>query len=112
MEESEVDDWFNEQKEMLEERFAAESQKDLYKAKDRFDKDYKRLLLEFQKRHGKVYDQKLRQARMQKPIARFRERKRLLVESTDLWFTERKLAIKKWFFDQRVKRILKDKRDL
>lgn len=112
MEESELDEWFNEEKEKLEERFYLEAEKDVYKAKDHFDKDYQTLIKLFQQKHDKLYDQQVRAAKMRKPIERFQAKIELKKMLTKQWINEKKLAVKKWIFDQKIKRILKDKSDL
>jgi hypothetical protein len=110
MEESELDDWFNEQKEQLEEKFYAS--KDPVKAKQEFDSAYKKLILNFQKKQEAIYDHKRRIAALQAPIARQREHMRLFFSRIGDWFSARRQAMKKWMFDQKIKRILKDKSDL
>jgi hypothetical protein len=109
MEESELDDWFNEQKEMLEERFYAEAQKDVAAAKAHFDKDYKKLIREFQEKQVKIYEHKERAARLQKPIARSRELMRLRTQAVKQWWRQMRLDVKKWRFDRKIRRILKQR---
>jgi hypothetical protein len=112
MEEQELDEWFNEQKERLEERFYAEAEKDVAKAKARFDKDYQLLIRQFQQKQGALYDQKARAARLHKPVDRMRERWRLTISEVRQWIAAKRLAVKKWRFDRKIRRILKDKSDL
>jgi hypothetical protein len=110
MEDSEVDDWFNEQKEKLEEKFYAS--KDQVKAKEEFDVAYRKLILGLQQKQEAIYEHKMRMAAMQAPIGRIRDKTKLFFASIGVWFTLKKQAVKKWFFDQKIKRILKDKSDL
>lgn len=112
MEEPEIDEWFSEEKERLEERFYAEAQKDVAKAKERFDHDYRKLILNFQAKQEQSYDAAKRKAALQKPLARFKERRRLAAEAVRQWWQQRTLALKKWWFDRKVRRIIKDKSDL
>ena len=113
MEESELDEWFNEQKELLEERVAAGLQgKDPVRAKHEFDAKYKALIVEFQKRQEQIYESKERSIRLQKPVARAKERFATLIKRIADDYKNRKLIIKKWFFDRKIRRIVRDKRDL
>jgi hypothetical protein len=110
VEESELDEWFGEQKERLEEEFYAS--KDQVKAKERFDHKYRKLITDYQHKQLSIYEGKMRAARLKAPFVKLAERKKMILGRIGLWFTMRKQAVKKWFFDQKVKRILKDKSDL
>lgn len=112
MEESELDEWFNEQKELLEERFYQRAAKDSLKAKEEFDVAYKKLIVNFQQSQQDIYAKQKRNAALQKPIARARERINLFFTSISMWFSVKRESVKRWFFEQKIKRILKDKRDL
>jgi hypothetical protein len=118
MEESEIDDWFNEQKEKLEEKVylimnaQPRNEAKMAKAKEQFDKEYRALILQLQQKHEKLYDQKLRSAKLKAPFVRLSERWSLFLVQVKRWFTEKHLAIKKWLFDRKIKRILRDKSNL
>jgi hypothetical protein len=112
MEESEIDEWFTAQKEKLEERFFATFQKNAEQAKLEFDVAYKKLILEFQKRHNDLYSKQLRDAKMRAPIERLKEGVRLRKEAVRTWYKEKVMAFKKWRFDKKIKKILQDKSDL
>jgi len=114
MEEQELDEWFTEQREKLEARFYAvlNENKESTKEKERFEKDYQELILEFQKRQMALYAQQKRLAALQAPMARWSSQHALLQTQLENWWAGRKAAYKKWRFDRKIRRILKDKRDL
>jgi hypothetical protein len=118
MEESDIDEWFSEEKERLEERFyaALNASKSTEKAKDnakkRFDKDYRALIATLQKKQLDLYERKRRVAAIHAPIDKAMARMRLASMRVTQWSAAKKEAVKKWFFDKKVRRILRDKSDL
>jgi bisphosphoglycerate-dependent phosphoglycerate mutase len=113
MEESELDEWFNEQREKLEEKVYADiNGKNPQRAKEEFDKRYRALIAEFQKKQAQIYESKERSARMQKPIAAVKLNLGLAWQACTGPFRRMKPAIKKWFFERKIRKILRDKSDL
>jgi len=49
---------------------------------------------------------------MQAPITRIKEQWAHLLRKITDWFRAQKLAVKKWFFDRKIRRIVRDKSDL
>lgn len=107
MDDAELDDWFGQEKDRLEDRFYAE--KDTTKAKEQFDRDYRKLLAAYQRKQEDIYAHQRRHAALQKPIRRWKEAWHLRVAMARGWFEERKLAVRKWLFDRKIKRILQDR---
>ena len=118
MDEAEIDERFSAQKENLEERFYAvlndqkASEAKRQKAKERFEKDYRALIEDLQKQQYALYLRQKRAVAMRAPFLRITEHMSLWRASCKQWFTSRKQAVKKWFFDRKVRRILRDKSDL
>ena len=113
MEDSELDDWFTEEREKLEEKVYLGLQgKNPIKAKEDFDKQYRALILEFQKKEQQIFDSRERNAKIQAPIRHAKERMSLFFKKIQSWLAAQKLAIKKWFFDRKIRKIVRDKSDL
>jgi ppGpp synthetase/RelA/SpoT-type nucleotidyltranferase len=112
MEESELDEWFTQERERLEERFYAQALKDSVAAKERFDRDYKALITTFQHKQAQIYDAQMRSEHIHAPIARVRERVRRFLHPIKKIPRRIKRRITTWFFERKMRRILKDKSDL
>jgi hypothetical protein len=114
MEESELEEWFSESREKLEERYfaAVTAGKDTEKAKLEFDKGYRSLIAGFQERQAQLYEHKLRAAALKAPFARVRDRVRLFFKRIGDRWRNRGHPIRKWLFERKIRRILRDKSDL
>ncbi len=114
MDELELDEWFNETRDELEAKFFSELQnnKDPEKARLRFDKQYSALIKQFQKKQESMYENKKRMKKIQAPWIKFKDNINELIDTISSWFTKLKDSIRKWFFERKIKRILRDKSDL
>ena len=117
MEETELEEWFVREKEKLEERFSTvlrteKDDKKINRAKEHFDSKYRALIHKYQNKQNSMYTQQRRAAAMQAPIARIREHTQTFFKRIKDWKEQKKQAVKKWRFDRKVRRILKDKSDL
>jgi hypothetical protein len=114
MEEGELEEWFNSQKERLEaEVYAAlQANKETEKAKLLFDKKYRALILELQKRENTIYEQKVRAEKRRVPIQKMQTRWQEFVTPIKAKPRELRMAMKKWLFERKIKKILRDKSDL
>lgn len=114
MEETELDEWFTAARERLEENYfvAISAGKDSEKAKAVFDKNYKTLITGLQTRQEHIYESRRRSAALKAPFARFSANIKLqLKRLSDRW-DNRSHPFRKWRFERKVRRILKDKSDL
>jgi hypothetical protein len=114
MDDAELDDWFTEEREKLEERFlyAVQENKGPERAKVAFERKYRSLIAKYQREQQAIYDHKRRSEAIQAPITKWKARIAEKQDDLGLWWAARKTAVRKWFFDRKVRRILKDKRDL
>jgi hypothetical protein len=110
--ETEIDDWFDEEKERLEERFHTEFMRNPERAKSRFDREYRALIIALQKKHIALYEHQLRMAKLKKPFTRMKMEVHARLDLVPPWWDARVLAVKKWWFDRKFKRILRDKHNL
>jgi hypothetical protein len=87
LEEAEIDEWFTLKKEALAERMYDELQRGVASdtAKDRFNKDFVRLLSEYEERFRKTAASRAKRAERRKPFDRLRA-----------WRQERLLAFQLW----------------
>ncbi len=116
MDDMELDDWFNEEREKLEtvllEALQNNKQSDnADNARKIFDKKYKKLIVSFQKQQEQSYTKKRRLEQMQKPIDKMRAKYENISSAVSAWWTKRKEAVRRWFFERKIKRILRDKSD-
>ena len=114
VEETELDEGFAEARERLERGyFAAVTQgKDPDKVKLVFDREYKSLIVELQKRQAQLYESRRRNAALKAPFARYASGLKLVFKRLSDKWDNRGHPIKKWRFERKIKRILKDKSDL
>jgi hypothetical protein len=114
MEEAELEEWFNTQKEKLEsEVYAAlQANKETEKAKVLFDKKYRALIAELQRRENAIYQKGLRSERIRAPIQKFQARWESITQPIKAWPKAQKMRFKKWRFERKIRKILQDKSDL
>jgi hypothetical protein len=110
MDEQDLDEWFNERKNQLERKIY----KELDKAKDKkpivakFDRQYKALLRQFQSKQAGLYAQQLRREKINKPIKQIEEKWKDIQLTVINKYKVIKAKIKKYFFDKKIKKILKN----
>jgi len=114
MDEAELEDWFVEERGKLEEKFLAALQvhKKPDAAKIEFDKRYRALIAKYQHEQQAIYERKRTVESIRTPIAKMRARITDMHERITAWFARRKTAIRTWFFERKIQRILRDKRDM
>ena len=114
MDELELDEWFNERRDELESEFinSLQKSKDHEKARVQFDKKYSNLIKEFQEKQKSMYDNKKRIHDIQAPWIKFKLWFVNLFEKIGLLYDKIKESIRKWFFERKIKKILRDKSDL
>jgi hypothetical protein len=113
-EEAELEEWFTERREQLEESLLTSLQEghDSERAKARFDRAYRAAIAGYQRQQQRIYERRRREAAARHPIARIRERVALLQERMAAAWERRKSAVRQWFFERKIRRILRDKNDL
>jgi|GEM_PF-1745124 len=117
VEESIIEDWFTQEKEKLEEEYlnvlhSVHDDDTLKKAHRRFEKRYCKLIAEYQHRLQKFDNQVRRKNAIATPIARWRAKWNAARTQTSDWIARKREEFRKWRFDKKVRKILKDKRDL
>jgi len=108
MDESELDEWFNEQRDQLEKKFykLALEKQDWAPLQKEFDENYKRLIKVYQERQQKIYEQQRRTEKHRVPLRKYRAWKAERVSKFERWKKKTKAAWKKWLFDRKIKKIL------
>jgi len=111
MDDQELDDWFGEEREKLETTYmtGAEKRVEPEKLRAAFDKGFKDLVAQYQKKQAQIYATQRRQAAIQKPIHRFKENRDLAIRAIKDEWTLFIAHIKAWFFHQKIKRILRQR---
>jgi len=111
LDEADIDDWLELQKEMLSERMSDDLAKgvDFPVAKERFDKAFKKVLTEYERKHRTAIETLKRRARMREPFRRFHAwREQKLAEfrvARKVW----RKRWEKWKFERQYKRLFRRK---
>jgi len=102
MDEQELEEWFHEQKEALEEAFQKAVQEHLNDpehVKASYDTKYRKLIATYQKKEEQLYVHEQRMAAINKPATRFFTWMRETRQRPGRWFRKQKKTIGKWLFD-------------
>jgi hypothetical protein len=114
VEDGELDEWFVEERNKLEEEYynAAKARKDSEKIRARFDKKYKALIAKLQHEQNKNYDHARRNAALLGPFRRVRAWMKLTIKQLEERWKNRGHPVRRWLFERKIKRIIKDKSNL
>ena len=107
MDEAELEDWYAQAREKLEEQAMAALQKGDARAQQRFDAEYRKLILDYQRRQQAIYAGEKRSERIQKPIARMRNAIADWSRRPGIWASAQRKRFQKWWFDRKVRRLLR-----
>ncbi len=110
----ELEDWFSQEKERLEKQAFKSfmNSSDWTKPKKHFDKEYKKLIREYQKQQAVIYRNEKINTAVHKPIKKYHDWKTNQIIKIKQWKERKILAIKKWAFDRKIKKILEEERTL
>lgn len=110
MDELELEDWYAQEREKLEEVVmkALQDNKHPDAAEVTFNKKYRALIKTYQEKQQTLFNKEQRSKKIAKPIARIREQITLIQQTPGFWFQRKKKEYQKWRFDRKVKRILKE----
>lgn len=113
MDDAELDEWFNEEREKLETVLfeALLNNKNAEQARLVFDKKYRKLIAQLQKKQDQNYDHARRMVKIQKPIDKIKAIFENTTTTISIWWTKVREAVRRWFFERKIKRILRDKSD-
>jgi hypothetical protein len=108
-EDSEIDEWFNEQKDLLSERMYDELQKGVAfeKAQTRFDTDFKRLLGQYNERYRTAMSTNVRSERLGRPFRRFHAWREERALKRSLWWKEQSERWRRWRFERKYRKLFK-----
>ena len=117
MDETEIDEWFALERERLEEDFteallSTNDDRRIERAKKRFDRDYGKLITTYQDKQRALLLQTQRIIALRVPLARVRAWWHMKKQESKTWFTRQSAVLRKWRFERKIRRILKDKSDL
>ncbi len=112
IEDGDIDEWFNEQKEMLSEQLLAQLEKgvEYAKAKERFDRDFKKLLQNYDAMYRDADKYKERRKRLERPLKQWREWKKAQILKIKLWWKLKKEEWKKWRFEREYRKLFNIKK--
>ena len=92
-----IDDWFEDEKKAIHEKFAETQMKNPAKSKEIFDKAMSKVLLNYEKYHRDMWAREHRNQKMQKPVkdvsASFSKRKNQLKSRTKRMYKESRAEI-------------------
>ncbi|MBR9692474.1 hypothetical protein GOV07_00935 [Candidatus Woesearchaeota archaeon] len=107
IDDADIDEWFQMEKERLSDRLTAELDKgaDFAKVRAKFDKDYQKLFVEYEKKFIIAEKTIARRERVQRPVKRFRAWREGKKKACALWWKLKKEHFKKWRFEREYRRL-------